>query len=80
MDAKPIRPEEIVAVLPKDAIKAILDPVEVSAADAAPEMRPDEMVVALTVDGDSRAYPISILSARQIVNDVVGGRPVAVTW
>ena len=40
----------------------------------------DEQVLGLSIDGDSRAYPIKMLSRHEIVNDVVGGKPVAVTW
>ena len=43
-------------------------------------MRPEELVIGLSINGDSRAYPINILSRHEIVNDVVGGKPVAVTW
>ena len=32
------------------------------------------------LDGDARFYPLSILTAHEIVNDVVAGRPVAVTY
>ncbi len=79
-EIKPIGREEIVTVLPQDAIKAILTPEEVSVDEAAAEMAPDEMIIAVTIGSDSRAYPIHILSAHEIVNDVVGGKPVAVTW
>ena len=36
--------------------------------------------LALDIGGDARFYPLSILTAHEIVNDVVGGRPVAVTF
>ena len=71
---------DLVSVLPPDAIPAILDPVLVSAEMASPELNPDERVIGLVINGDARAYPITILSAHEIVNDVVGGEPVAITW
>jgi len=37
-------------------------------------------VIGLSINGDHRAYPINILSTHEIVNDVVGGQLVAVTW
>jgi hypothetical protein len=43
-------------------------------------MTPGERVIALEINGDARAYPINILSSHEIVNDVVGGQPVAITW
>ncbi len=37
-------------------------------------------VIALEIDGDARAYPLAILTRHEIVNDEVGGMPVAVTF
>ncbi len=39
-----------------------------------------EMVLALDFDGEARAYPIREMAYHHIVNDVVGGVPVAVTY
>ena len=37
-------------------------------------------VIGVNINGESRAYPIPYLSAHEIVNDVVGGQPIAATW
>jgi hypothetical protein len=37
-------------------------------------------VLGITIDGDSRAYPVWVLSSHEVVNDVVGGRHVAATY
>jgi hypothetical protein len=39
-----------------------------------------EMVLALDFNGDARAYPVREMAYHHIVNDVVGGVPVAVTY
>ena len=39
-----------------------------------------EPVISLTLNGDARAYPLQILIWHEIVNDVVGGIPVTVTY
>jgi hypothetical protein len=39
-----------------------------------------EPVVSLVIHGDARAYPLSILIWHEIVNDIVGGMPVVVTY
>lgn len=71
---------EIITLLGFDAIPAILAP-EMVGADAADEWMVDnEPVVGLSINGDNRAYSIPMLSRHEIVNDVVGGQPVAVTW
>ena len=41
---------------------------------------PDELVMGLVIDGDARAYPVTTLRRREMVNDVLGGQPVLVTW
>ena len=70
----------IITVLGKDAIPAILDPQFITAAEAASEMEPSERVIGVSIDGEHRAYPLNLLSRHEIVNDTVGGKPVAVTW
>ena len=63
---------------PKDGIPAIDQPVYKPVAQV--ELAPQEAVIALTVNGRSRAYPLRILIWHEIVNDVLGGRPIAVTY
>ena len=71
---------KLITLLGFDAIPAILDPefVDVGVADS--EMTPDELVLGLSINGESKAYSIPMLSSHEIVNDVVGGVPLAVTW
>jgi hypothetical protein len=83
--AAQIDPDEVVTLLPPDAIRAI-SPGEVagiliSAADAdAAGMSPGTRVLGVSINGDSRAYPIPYLSSHEIVNDEVGGQLIAATW
>ena len=63
----------------KDRIPSIDEPRYV-AVGAAKGFAPTEPVVGLTIKGKSRAYPLSILIWHEIVNDVVDGVPVAVTF
>jgi hypothetical protein len=65
---------------PPDGIPAIDRPGFVSPAEAAAWMAVREPVLALEVKGDARAYPLQILMWHEIVNDVVGGLPVTVTF
>ena len=71
---------ELITLLGFDAIPAILDPEFVTAENAQGQLKPDELVLGLSINGDVRAYSIPMLSAHEIVNDVVGGVPVAITW
>lgn len=64
---------------PKDGIPSIDDPKFVIAKDVT-HLGPLEPVIRLIIDGDVRAYPLQVLTWHEIVNDVVGGTPVAVTY
>jgi hypothetical protein len=63
----------------KDGIPAVDNPRFVDAADV-DFLEDREPVIELVVEGNARAYPIQILIWHEIVNDVVGGVPVAVTF
>ena len=71
---------KIVSLIPKDAIGAILEPKFASPITAETQMRDGELVIGVSINGDARAYPINMLSEHEIVNDVVGEKPIAVTW
>ena len=71
---------KIITLLGYDGIPAILDPEFVDADIADIWMKPDEPVMGVSINGDNRAYSIPMLSRHEIVNDVVGGEPIAVTW
>ena len=79
-NATETRQLKIVTVLGRDGISAILNPEFISASEAFPQMAPDERVLGLSINGDNRAYSLNMLSRHEIVNDTVGGVPVAVTW
>jgi hypothetical protein len=65
---------------PRDAIPPIDNP-KFESVDAASEWLVDrEPVVVLEVGGEVRAYPLRILTSHEVVNDVVGGRAVVVTY
>ena len=75
--------EEIISGGPgKDGIPSIDAPSFVSVKEmlARDELAPQEPVIGLVVKGDARAYPLRILTWHEIVNDEIGGLPVAVTY
>lgn len=63
---------------PRDGIPSIDNPKFISIKDA--NLQDGEFVLGLNINGDVRAYPLQILVWHEIVNDVVGGEPVAVTY
>lgn len=64
----------------KDGIPALSDPTFMAVADE-PRLEPREPVITLEIAGQQpRAYPIRYLTWHEIINDEVGGIPVAVTF
>ncbi len=63
----------------RDCIPSIDDPKFVSASEAA-HVDDDDVVIAISIGDDHRAYPARILDHHEIVNDVVDGIAVAITW
>lgn len=65
---------------PKDGIPAIDDPEFVSVRSASRWIRDREPVLVVDHRGTVRAYPYQILIWHEIVNDEVGGLPLAITF
>lgn len=79
-DIKSIKLTEILSGgPPKDGIPSIDNPkfIPVSSVNNLGEFEP---VITLSINNDVRAYPLRVLTWHEIVNDVVGGVPVAVTY
>ena len=66
--------------LPKDGILAIFEPKFITADEAGSQMQDKSLVIGLSINGEHHAYSVAFLSSHEVVNDVVGGEPVAVTW
>ena len=71
---------EIRSVIPPDAIPAIDEPRFLDLAEASEWLSAEAPVIAFERNGDARAYPLEIMTWHEIVNDVVGGEAVIVTY
>lgn len=65
---------------PKDGIPAIDNPQFVPIAEANAWLGDLEPVTVFQEQGEIRIYPFQILTWHEIVNDIVGGRPVVITF
>jgi Protein of unknown function (DUF3179) len=65
---------------PQDGIPSIDNPNFQSVQKADEILEDSELVIGLNMNGDIRAYPLQILVWHEIVNDVVGGKQVAITY
>jgi len=63
----------------RDDIPSIDHPKFIAPA-AADYMKDDDEVVSITMDGETRAYPLRILVWHEVVNDEIAGQPIAVTY
>ncbi|MCF6321900.1 MAG: DUF3179 domain-containing protein [Rhizobiaceae bacterium] len=64
---------------PKDGIAAINNPKFVSIEEAG-ALSDRDPVIGVEINGDARAYPLSVLMRHEIANDVIGGQAVTVTF
>jgi len=72
------RPVDYRESLPRDAITPIYDPEFVASSEI--DWSDDELVIGVEFDGDARAYPVGLLTWREIVIDDHRGIPTMVTW
>ena len=64
----------------KDGIPAIDDPKFLPVNPSPDWLAENEPVMSFEMNGDARAYPLQIMTWHEIVNDVVGGEPVTITF
>ena len=64
----------------RDAIPALSGPLYVSLVEASDYYTDNVPLVQVNVNGDVRGFPLEILTWHEIVNDVIGGVPVTVTF
>ncbi|MBI3249662.1 MAG: DUF3179 domain-containing protein [Deltaproteobacteria bacterium] len=75
-----IRLEEIVwGGVRKDGIPALTNPKHVQPNEAT-YLTPQELVFGVSFNGESRAYPLRILDWHEMFNDVVGGKPITLSY
>ncbi len=66
--------------VPRDGIPPIDDPVEMTLAEASEVLNDTAPVISISLNGESRAYPLGVLMRHEIVNDELGGVPISVTF
>ncbi len=71
---------EIRASQGRGAFPTIYEPLFTTPEEALASVGPLEPVLSIGINGDFRAYPLQIMLWHELVNDVVGGVPVLVTY
>lgn len=65
---------------PKDGIPAVDKPKHISIEQANSQLDDREPVIGIEIGGEAVAYPLGVLMRHEIANDVIGGKPVLVTY
>ena len=82
------RGQLVAAGMRKDALRALVDPPTIPGSEVARINKAErgkflvssDRVVGVVVNGQERAYPLLIMNCHEIVNDTLGGVPIAVTY
>ena len=63
-------------------LRPLVDIPVIKAEAAGHDVRDEYFVVGVELNGQSRAYPLNMLSRpdHHVLNDILGGQPIAVTW
>jgi hypothetical protein len=65
-------------LIPFDGIRPVYEPVFATAEEA--PLDDSELIIGIALDGEAKAYPITVLRFREMVNDEMAGIPILVTW
>jgi hypothetical protein len=65
-------------LLPFDAIPPVYDPEFLPAKES--PYSDEELVIGIAIAGEAKAYSITVLRSREMVNDSLAGIPILVTW
>ena len=65
-------------LLGRDMIRPVYEPQFISGERAG--LPRSDLVIGVEIDGEAKAYPVGPRNYREMVNDVVGGVPILVTW
>ena len=80
--------ELVVAAMARDGVRVLSEPATIDPAEVDHRNQeergkllvPDDRVVGVAIAGEARAYPLRLMRWHEVVNDVVGGEPIAITY
>ena len=65
-------------LLPFDGIKPVYDPQFIPPEEA--NLQGSELIMGVAWEGEAKAYPVTVLRRREMVNDEMTGVPYLVSW
>lgn len=68
--------------VPRDAFPVFDDPPTMSAEEAEREgiVFDRDPVIGVSINGEAKAYPVTVMGVHELGNDTVGGVPITVEW
>jgi len=66
--------------VPRDAFPVLTDPPLGPIADGDKLIHSNDWVIGIAINGDARAYPITVMGIHELINDTIGGQPITVCW
>lgn len=84
-EEKPLSSKDII-LKEAEILMSPLQPVEtfptIPVAEAGDRFHAEELVIGVTIDGESRAYPLNVIDSpdRNVINDRLGNEPILVVW
>ena len=70
----------LVRTVGRDGSESVLGPAILPATAAEADFDPTEPVLVASINGEERAYSVAQMGIHEVVNDTLGGVPIAVTW
>lgn len=67
-------------VMPRDSFPVLNHPEMATAERGNQDLRHDEPVIGIFLDGEAKAYPIAVMGRHELANDTCGKIPIAVSW
>jgi hypothetical protein len=72
--------QKVRPVLKTDRVQPLHNPETMTGDEALEYYTPLTRVIGIVHEGQVRAYPLAVLSYREVIHDLVGDAPLAVTW
>lgn len=68
--------------VPRDAFPVFDDPPMLSASEAEETgvIFDRDAIIGVALNGEAKAYPITVMGVHELGNDTIGGVPIAVSW
>ena len=72
--------KEFISIIPREALPPINIPKFLTETGASARYKPNEPFVVVVINKTEKAYPLKILMYHEVINDVIVGKPILITY